>query len=221
MPREKKPPEALPGWSSEVRYAISRMSARAVNTVQYHISYQQLWDAMYPADIQSIFKDYIPKFREQRGSERLKMFDNGRNEMELVTTTFRDESDTIRPMLLQPSEWAGPAMTELLTIATDIASQMRVVRKQWNAVSLVFEHLNSACRDANQMFSMWPPLRQIVEKYMPAYRLKELGEFRYVRNPPHIEAYVYEHMRETIPIVGMAMVMPDTIEENSSPVRIG
>ena len=220
MKREAKPKSALQYYADETRAVIRQMAARASNAIHYHISYQDLWDAMYSPDVQPMMKAMIPKL-SGLGSSRINLIDGNGEACSIQTSIVRDSADTLRPLPVYPNYWEGRKCVELLGYITDINRQKRAVASQWDDVTNVFDTLNEHCRDANQMYSMWPPLLQIMEKGRLKYAIQSLGVYKHVRNPPDLHPDTYDRLRRSIPVVGMAMIMPDDIEPTNSPIIIG
>lgn len=204
MARQKSPDSGtvFGGYTSVMRSVITDLKDHAIAAVPCGVSYQDLWDAMYPAEAQPVLKEWVPKMGNAGVGWIIVSHPNYD-----VRVTARElvHNGVTRPPLISHNMWAGERKEEVLNAITNVGTEKRMVAEQWGKVFRTFDHLNGNARTMNKMFSLWPAIKQLCEVAELYPQIAQMGAYKHYQPPP-MTAAQYDDLRQSVAIVGVAMI---------------
>ena len=201
-----------------VLQTIARLRRKVFNTIHYDITEQDLVSAMY-GDSEATARGIYPLWVSLLGS-RHKYHRYGD---ELHNCMVRIDNDAITLPLLPYDLWRGSddAKFALVHKVGEVVDRMRHCMRQWDKVANAFDYFNSHCKTPNQLRSMWPPVIQLLEYAGYDQFVQSLGPYKAYAPPIDLTASQMNDIRETVSIVGIALMLPDDIGECESFAKIG
>lgn len=206
MARQKNPNAGtvFGDYTSYVDNTISRLRLYALDSVPCNVSYQDLWDMMYPAEAQPVLKEWLPKLG-RRVCYVSDMVFNGAQQYASIHVAIDVHNGVVRPEMAPPDMWDGPRKQEVINTLRNIVIHKHKVSHQWDMVSRTFHYLNSNARTMNKMFSLWPAIKQLCELAGMDAHVAQMGLYKYYAPPP-MTAVQFSELRDSIPVVGVAMI---------------